>query len=163
MGVPLEEMQRLGAVVVVLVATVASPRSAEACHTLSEIPVWMYGAAALPINGAFTVVNLVVDQPSRGYALAETLVTAPTALIGVAAARYAYSGCEENGAFYPNAGRGERIFTLGMIGWSTALFAHGIYTLVRPRSRPPAAPVLVPVPISSEGGELLGFGIGGRF
>ncbi|MBA3452174.1 MAG: hypothetical protein H0T42_03635 [Deltaproteobacteria bacterium] len=156
-------MKCLGAVMVVVLGTVASPRSAEACHTLSELPVWMYGAVAIPVNGGFTVVNLIVDEPRRGYALAETLVTAPIALLGVAAARYAYSECDEGGSLYPVAGRGARIFTLGMVGWSTALFAHGIYVLVRPRSKPSAAPALVPVPISSEGGELIGFGISGRF
>ncbi len=155
-------MQRL-AVVVVVVGALAAPRSAEACHTLSELPVWMYGAVALPVNGSFTVLDLVLREPSRGYGVAETLATASVALIGVAAAQYAYGGCEESGSFYPYAGRGARVFTLGMIGWSTVLFAHGIYTIARPRAAPPTATALLPVPISSQEGELLGFGIAGRF
>lgn len=50
-----------------------------------------------------------------------------------------------------------------VVGWSAALLAHGIYTITRPRSARPAPMALVPVPVSSEQGELLGFGVAGRF
>jgi hypothetical protein len=58
------------------------------------------------------------------------------------------------------ATRGQKIFAFSMLGWSSALFVHGIFAFARPRTPPPA---VMPVAITSERGELIGVGLGGTF
>jgi hypothetical protein len=155
--------RRHAAVVVLVAGSLVSSRTAEACHLGTQIGILMFGIAEFGINTPLTIHDLVVSESSRGYGLAETLMTAPGVLIGGALARHTFTRCEEGGSFYPVATRGEQMFTFGMLGWSTALLAHGIYALARPRPARSTAPVLVPVPITSEGGEILGFGVSWRF
>lgn len=160
-------MQLSGALVaVVLAGSLVSSRSAEACHIGTELGIVLFGIAEVGINAPLTVHDAIISESSLPYGITETAVTAPGVLIGALLARHTYTTCEEGGQDYPVATRGERMFTFGMLGWSAALLAHGIYTIARDRSvtvtvsTPP--PVIV-VPITSEDGEMLGFGVGGRF
>lgn len=140
----------------------AAPRPAEACHTGVGIVVALFGVAEVGINAPLTVLDVALTDPPRWYGAVETSLTVPTVLIGAVVASATLGTCDEGGAPYPNATRGERVFAFSMVGWSSLLLAHGIYTLARPRHHR-RMPAIVPVPMTSDQGELLGFGIGGRF
>lgn len=148
--------------VAALVGTTLHARSASACHTGEDIGRALFSVMTIGIDIPLTLHDLVVDDSSKPYAVAEVVVAG-----GLAAGSIAFAiprTCEE-GSFteYPTATSGERVFMVALAVWNVALVAHGVRELAKPR-RTPRPVTLVPVMLDSDTASTgVGLALAGRF
>ncbi len=137
------------AVVLGLVMVALSARSAEACHEGYEISRALFGLGALVVDTPLVIHNLAVDRSSRGYGIAEAVLTAPQIVLAATLISEGRKECEDAGGTL-DAQSGGTGFSPVILGVSAALFVHAIYVIVTPRSSPAA-------PTQARSGPKVGF------